>query len=63
MKKKVDLECTGCDTKYSVSFKCEEDVRELDPIMCPFCGEEVFVESDAEEDDEYDGDTDDRADY
>lgn len=52
--KKVKLECGGCDAKYTVSYKVEEDVKEVEPVICPFCGEDVYniEEPDDHEDDD-----------
>ena len=56
MKKKTELECGGCDSKCTVSWTPEEDSKWANPIMCPFCGEEVLIAEDPDDGDDDDDD-------
>lgn len=39
--------CSQCETKYTIIWKIEEQNNE--PSTCPFCGYEVELEDDNEE--------------
>ena len=44
---KAHKQCSGCETKYTVTWDIDE--QDLDPLTCPFCGYEVEHEEDTDE--------------
>ena len=36
--------CSNCETKYTIQW--DEEVQDLEPLTCPFCGYEVENEED-----------------
>ena len=41
-KKRIIQECHGCDAEYVVVY--DTDIIDEDPVVCPFCGEEILSE-------------------
>ena len=37
--------CSNCETKYTIQW--DEEVQDLEPLTCPFCGYETDYEDDA----------------
>ena len=36
---KIEKVCSNCETKYTIEW--DEDVQDLTPLTCPFCGYET----------------------
>ena len=47
MLEKRQKTCSSCETKYTVEWDIE--VKDLEPLTCPFCGHEVEELEDDEE--------------
>ena len=43
---KIEKVCSNCETKYTIEW--DEEVQDLTPLTCPFCGYEVEDELDGE---------------
>ena len=48
-KKRIIQECHGCDAEYTVVF--DTDIIDEDPLICPFCGEDILSEDENLDDD------------
>ena len=52
------IDCENCGVEYSIKCVIDEDTGEQTPIFCAFCGNEIILIEEYDDDEDYDEDYD-----
>lgn len=52
------IECENCGIEYTIKFVVDEDIGKQIPVYCAFCGDEIVLTEEYDDEQQYEDDED-----